>query len=379
MSRAVSRRAALRTAGVIGAGAVLGACTSEADSARTKPPTTPPTTSPSATTPPPAMQTRRPAGIPAVEADPLPALSASAFDLPPSAGAAELRTVLAAWQESADTLQRDQQRTVTVGIGPSLVDRIRELGYPHSLIALPAFRGDALEPARTGGDLLVSVTATSQDGARTGLATMAAAARSLRQRWQQNATHDPVRSGSMGRNALGFRDGSANPSAADPDFDSVVYVDEGNPAWLAGGTFLVVRRMRLRLAEFEALPVAEQERIIGRRKTDGAPLTGGTERTALDLTTRGRDGSFVLDPHAHARLTHPSLNMGARLVRRSYNYADADGTRGMWFQAYVRDPVWQFIPMQHRIADSDLLSRFATATGGGLWAIPRLESLHTVV
>lgn len=376
MSSALSRRAALRAAGALGAGTLLGACTSEATRRRPAEPT-----AGRRTTPPVTQTARRKPGIPSVEADPLPALSAAAFDLPQSAGAAELRIVLERWQDAADRLQHANLHTVTIGIGAEVVARIRELGYPSSLIALPEFRGDALESSRTGGDLLVSVTAGSQRDAQDSLATLTktAPAAQLRPRWQQHATHDPVRNGRTGRNPFGFHDGSANPKPSDPDFDSVVYVDEPTPAWFSGGTYLVIRRMRLHIRDFEALPLAEQERVIGRRKADGAPLTGGTEQTPLDLSARGRDGTATLDPRAHARLTHPRLNMGARLMRRSYNYTDADGTRGLWFQAYVRDPVWQFIPMQQRLADSDLLSRFVTATGGGLWAVPRTDALHTVV
>jgi deferrochelatase/peroxidase EfeB len=46
---------------------------------------------------------------------------------------------------------------------------------------------------------------------------------------------------------------------------------------MAGGTFLVVRRIQVRLNAWQALPAAELERVIGRRRDSGAPIGLGHE------------------------------------------------------------------------------------------------------
>ena len=44
-----------------------------------------------------------------------------------------------------------------------------------------------------------------------------------------------------------------------------------------------VRRIRMLLDSWDHLSVARQEKVIGRRKSDGSPLSGGAETTPVDL------------------------------------------------------------------------------------------------
>ena len=67
------------------------------------------------------------------------------------------------------------------------------------------------------------------------------------------------------RNLLGFRDGTNNLVASDRGaMDRFVWVSgsEG-PSWMAGGTYLVSRRIRKHLEAWTAAPSADQERTIG--------------------------------------------------------------------------------------------------------------------
>jgi deferrochelatase/peroxidase EfeB len=67
------------------------------------------------------------------------------------------------------------------------------------------------------------------------------------------------------------------------------------------------------------------------------------------------------------------------MLRRGYSYDDgwdpaaSDGAgrldAGLFFMAYVRDPVAQFVPMQQRLANADALNRFITHVGSALFAI----------
>ena len=66
--------------------------------------------------------------------------------------------------------------------------------------------------------------------------------------------------------------------------DEHVWVADGDgPAWLTGGTYLVARRIRMRIETWDRTTLLEQERVIGRHKGSGAPLGFADEFTALDF------------------------------------------------------------------------------------------------
>lgn len=72
---------------------------------------------------------------------------------------------------------------------------------------------------------------------------------------------------------FGHKDGTANPQPGTATFDRTVWVDAADePAWFRGGSYLVFRKIRMKTAEWDRLASAEQDRIIGRRRGDGAPL-----------------------------------------------------------------------------------------------------------
>jgi len=121
------------------------------------------------------------------------------------------------------------------------------------------------------------------------------------------------------RNLMGQIDGTGNPKESDKDFDERIFVPSsgsGQPAWMAGGSYAVVRRIRMLLDSWEQLSTHKQEQVIGRRKKDGAPLSGGTETTEMDLDKRGTDGKLLIPSDAHARISAPEQNGGAALLRR---------------------------------------------------------------
>jgi deferrochelatase/peroxidase EfeB len=69
------------------------------------------------------------------------------------------------------------------------------------------------------------------------------------------------------------------------------------------------------------------------------------------------------------------MNNGTQILRRGYNFTDGtDGfghlDAGLFFIAFVRDPVTQFIPMQTELARRDLLNEYITHTGTGVFAVP---------
>jgi deferrochelatase/peroxidase EfeB len=275
--------------------------------------------------------------------------------------------------------------TVTFGFGPSLFDdRFGLAGRrPALLTDLPHFPGDTLDPARTGGDLIVQACADDPQVAVHAVRNLARIAFGTAQvRWTQlgyGRTSRTTAQQSTPRNLFGFKDGTANIVAEETDaLAEHVWVgsgDDANATWLAGGTYLVARRIRMTIETWDRSSLQEQENVIGRTKGTGAPLSGGQEDTEPDFARAGRGGAPLIDPTSHVAMAHPTANGGVRMLRRGYNYTDgSDGLghldAGLFFLAFVRDPATQYIPMQTALAKNDLLTEYLRHTGSGLWAVP---------
>ncbi len=284
--------------------------------------------------------------------------------------------------------------TLTFGLGPSLfttadgVDRFALRGRrPAPLADLPHFPGDALEPARSGGDLCVQACADDPQVAVHAIRNLARLAFGVASvRWSQlgyGRTSSTSTSQTTARNLFGFKDGTANLTAEEPDAVAEhlwarpgdAAGEPGDTSWMADGAYLVSRRIRMTIETWDRSSLREQEAVVGRTKAAGAPLSGGTEHTEPDLAATGPDGAPLVPADSHVRLAHPSANGGARMLRRGFNYTDgSDGLgrldAGLFFLAYVRDPRTQYVPMQTRLARDDALSEYLRHTGSGLWAVP---------
>ena len=80
--------------------------------------------------------------------------------------------------------------------------------------------------------------------------------------------------------------------------------------WLAGGSYLVVRRINMTIEIWDRQPLSEQERVIGRTKAEGAPLSGGGEFSQPDFAIKGSDDEPIVATDAHVRMVHPTNNGG---------------------------------------------------------------------
>ncbi len=274
--------------------------------------------------------------------------------------------------------------TLTFGFGPSLFDERFGLGArrPSALVDLPIFPGDNLDPLRTGGDLCVQACADDptvafhavRNLARLGLGTVAL--RSLQ--FGSGQTSTSSRSAATPRNLLGFKDGTNNLRAENvSSMDRHVWVGaDSDQPWMAGGTYLAVRRIRVHLEEWSSLPLEDQQLAIGRFRDSGAPLTGRREHDALEFQRLDNFGTPVIPTGAHVRVASPSLNNGAVILRRGFNFADGiDPTTGeldagLMFISFQKDPRRQFVTLQTSLASQDSLSRYTTHTGSGLFACP---------
>ena len=199
-------------------------------------------------------------------------------------------------------------------------------------------------------------------------------------RWQMNgfnrapgATARPM----TARNLMGQIDGTNNPSPSDPTFDARIFVSgaRGTDAWMNGGSYAVVRRIRMLLDDWDKLTLGQQEAVIGRRKSDGAPLSGGTETTPVDLNKINADGSLAVGGDAHIRVAAPASNGGAAMLRRAFSYHDgfgADGRpdAGLLFVAWQADPENGFVKVQRKLDGGDGLTRFIRHESSALFAVP---------
>lgn len=279
--------------------------------------------------------------------------------------------------------------TITFGFGPGLFrdDRGRDrFGLadrrPKALRTLPHFPADALDPARSYGDLCVQACADDpqvavhaiRNLARIGFGTVAV-------RWSQlgfGRTSATSTSQSTPRNLFGFKDGTANIKAEETvDVRDHVWVgasDDDRADWLVGGSYLVARRINMNIEIWDRQTLGEQEDFVGRTKATGAPLSGGGEFTEPDFTMPGSQGP-VIPVDSHVRVVHPDFHNGARMLRRGYNFVDGSDAlggldAGLFFVAYVRNPDTHFIPIQNVMAKTDALMEYLKVTGSALFAVP---------
>ncbi|MFF9480531.1 iron uptake transporter deferrochelatase/peroxidase subunit [Streptomyces sp. NPDC014733] len=319
-----------------------------------------------------------------------------AFDLAPDADRKAAAALLRRWTRTAQDLMAGRapaqdtdvatdagpsSLTVTFGLGHSFFDRTGLTKQrPVQLDPLPDFSADALDPERSNGDLWVQIGADDALVAFHALRTLQKeAAPTARLRWQMNgfnrtpgATARPMTT----RNLMGQIDGTNNPKPSDPDFDTRIFVDrDADATWMRGGSYAVVRRIRMLLDDWEQRSRADQEKIIGRRKDTGAPLTGGDETTPMRLDANRPDGLPVIPANAHARIAAPETNQGAALLRRPFSYHDGfrdDGApdAGLLFICWQADPLRAFTQIQRKLDRGDALSPFLRHEASGLYAVP---------
>ncbi|WP_448002180.1 iron uptake transporter deferrochelatase/peroxidase subunit [Agromyces bauzanensis] len=276
--------------------------------------------------------------------------------------------------------------TITFGFGPGLftdaagADRFGLASRrPAALEPLPRFQGDALQPERSGGDLCVQACADDPQvavHAIRNLSRIAFGRASLR--WSQlgfGRTSSTSTAQATPRNLFGFKDGTANVKAEDSALlDEQVWVQSGDePAWLAGGSYLVARRIRMIIENWDRVQLGEQEQLVGRSKGEGAPLSGGTESTEADFDAAGATGAPLIGANAHVRLAHHSSNGGARMLRRGYNFVDGNDElgrldAGLFFLSFQRSPE-QFIAVQRSLA-ADGLNEYLKHVGSAIFAVP---------
>jgi deferrochelatase/peroxidase EfeB len=247
-------------------------------------------------------------------------------------------------------------------------------------VTLPAFTGENLDPSLCDGDLGVQVCADDPQVAFHAMHNlMLIASPVVMPRWSLTGfgRTSNSRAQQTPRNLMGFKDGTANIMSEDAAaLERYVWASApASPAWMHGGSYMVARRIKMRLGAWDATGLHDQERAFGRDKVTGAPLSGGGEHASVDLSALN-GGVPAIPADAHVRLAHPSHNDGQRLLRRGYSFSDgidhATGSPsgGLMFICYQRDPTRQFVPIQRRLSRMDALNRHIEHVGSAVFACP---------
>jgi deferrochelatase/peroxidase EfeB len=273
--------------------------------------------------------------------------------------------------------------TVTVALGVSLFDDRYGLQKlrPARLIAMEQFPGDALEAHLCHGDVVLQFCSNT---AETNIHALRDILRRtpdlLALRWKIDGFLPPHTIKKLGketvRNLLGFKDGTANLDAGDERLmNDIVWVQPkaGEPAWTTGGTYQVIRIIRMFVERWDRTALIEQEQIIGREKASGAPLTYQHEHDAPDYAADPKGQRVPLT--AHIRLANPrtSATEANRILRRGYNYSrgvtDAGQLdMGLLFVCFQADLAAGFLSVQSRL-NGERLEEYIKPVGGGYFFV----------
>ena len=256
----------------------------------------------------------------------------------------------------------DGHLTCVTGFGAAVWDRIAGTGKPAGLHPFREIKAGPRHAVATAGDVLFHIRAVrmdlcfelaSQIMARLGCAvTVVSEVHGFRY-------FDD-------RDLIGFVDGTENPTGAAAA--RAALIGDEDPGF-AGGSYVIVQQYLHDVAGWNALPVEEQEKIIGRTKLSDIELSGDVKpsyaHNALTVIT-GDDGEEV------------------QIVRDNMPFGSAgDGCYGTYFIGYARSPATIEQMLTNMFAGSpagnyDRLLDFSTAVTGNLFfvpAVPLLENL----
>ncbi|GAA4437435.1 Dyp-type peroxidase [Ravibacter arvi] len=161
------------------------------------------------------------------------------------------------------------------------------------------------------------------------------------------------------RSILGFVDGTENPHGAERDYFAVINAQD--PAY-KGGSYLFVQKYIHDLAQWKALPVAEQEKVIGRSKADDIEMSDDVKpkNSHIALSNVGDDLKVVRDNMPFGNVS--TNEMGTYFICYAATFTTVEK---MLRNMFIGDPPQNY----DRILD------FSTAKTGSLFFVPSLDML----
>jgi putative iron-dependent peroxidase len=247
----------------------------------------------------------------------------------------------------------DGRLSCVTGIGADGWDRLTGLERPAGLHPFRELQAGSRHAVSTPGDLMFHIRATRMD-----LCFELAA--QIAERLSESAVvADEVHGFAYfdERDLLGFVDGTENPTGADAVAAAIIGPEE--PDYL-GGSYVIVQKYLHDLAAWNALPVEEQERIIGRTKLSDIELADDVKPTYAHnaLNTIVVDGEEI------------------DIVRDNMPFGTiGSGEFGTYFIGYARSPDVTEQMLSNMFIGSppgnyDRILDFSTAVTGSLFFVP---------
>lgn len=277
--------------------------------------------------------------------------------------------------------------TLTFGFGRSLFETAEgedrfalRPKLPPEFGELPKMMNDFIDRDRSAGDLCIQACSNDPQVAVHAIRNLTRIAFGRAQlRWSQlgfGRTSSTSTAQDTPRNLFGQKDGTANLKAEQPELlEEHVWIGaEQGPAWALGGSYLVARRINMTIEVWDGVQLGEQERVTGRDKKEGAPLSGGEEFSEPDFAAVGEDGRPLIDERSHVARVHPSNNDGIRMLRRGYNFVDGNDEQGrldagIFFIAFVSSPE-RFARVHKNMARDDLFVEYLKTTSSSVFLVP---------
>jgi porphyrinogen peroxidase len=271
----------------------------------------------------------------------------------------DLLTDVAGLQRAVGFREPEGGLSCVVSIGAQLWDRLFGSPRPAGLHPFQPLVGAAHTAVSTPGDLLFHLRAGRMD-------LCFELASQLMNRLSGRAdVVDEVHGFRFfdERDLLGFVDGTENPPAAAAA--AAVTIGDEDPAF-AGGSYVIVQKYLHDLDAWNALPVEEQERAIGRHKLNDIEFPDADKPSNSHLTL-----NTIVDPDGTQR----------QIVRDNMPFGRVGvGEFGTYFIGYAADPdvIEQMLTnmfIGKPPGNHDRILDFSTAVTGNLFFVPTADFL----
>ncbi len=270
--------------------------------------------------------------------------------------------------------------TVTVGLGPRIFTDTFGLSdkKPALLRELQSLPSDAFKTELTGGDLSLQACADDPQVAYHCIRVLARIAKhtgAAATRWAVMGfgRASAGKGQTTPRNLFGYKDGTRNITEK-ADFEKFVWIKDNAPAWQQHGSYQIVRKIQMKIENWDTDRVSDQNAIFGRHKVSGAPLTGKQEFDTPDFNKMDDSGALIIPDTSHISLAAHENNGGLKILRRAYNYTEGINEvglldAGLLFICYQNDPA-HFETLQRRLGASDALNEYISHLGSAIFFVP---------